>query len=339
VIEEHADAAGVTGARPVGVRPAWAALGPLVLLVAATPWVGNRYHVSFVFFLCLHIVMASSYDVLAGYMGYMNLGHGAFFGLGAYVYGLTLVHGGPIALGLLAALFAGAVLAVLVGAPLLRLREAYFAIATLGILKVLEVLATNLRDVTGGTTGLSIEPTRSTIPTYYAMLALCLLALGLNMIVAHSRLGLGLLGIRDDEAVAEASGIDTRRLKFRLLVLSSFLPGLAGGVYMWQLTYIDPASAFSADVSLGPVIMAMLGGTGTVAGPVVGAVFLTVLEEVLWSKVGKLQLAMYGTVLVLVGVFMPGGLMRSRPFAWLYRTLRFPDHYGYRVNARAGRQL
>ncbi|MBI4241334.1 MAG: branched-chain amino acid ABC transporter permease [Candidatus Rokubacteria bacterium] len=308
-----------------------------IVLAAVTPWLGSRYHVSFLFFLCMAVVLTATYDIGAGYMGYINLGHGAFFGLGAYVYGLTVTHGGPTAAALLLGAAAAALFAALVGIPLFHLRGAYFAISTFGILKIMEILAANLRGITGGTTGLSIAPTRSTFPTFYLMLVLAVAAVGLNAWIARSRLGLGLLGIREDEEVAEVSGIDTSRLKRVAFVLSALLPGLAGGVYMWQMTYVDPASAFGTSVSFAPIIMAALGGSGTVAGPVVGAVSLTLVEELLWSRLGYLQLAMYGAVLVFVGIFMPGGLMRSRAFGRAYAALGLPEHYGYRVGTRTVR--
>lgn len=315
-------------------RVLWIFILGLIGVAVATPWIGTRYHVSLVFFLCIHITMAVTYDIVAGYMGYINLGHGAFFGLGAYVYGLTITHQGNGALGLLLAVVAVATFAGLIGIPLFRLRGAYFAIGTFGILKLMEVLALNLRDVTGGTTGLSIPPTWSTIPTFYVMLFVCLLAIAVNAWVASSQFGLGLLTIREDEEVAEASGVNTGRVKRVVFVLSAPLPALAGGIYMWQMTYVDPASGFGAGVSFAPVIMAALGGNGTIAGPIVGAVFLFLVEEVLWSRLGYLQLAMYGVVLLFVGAVMPGGLMRSRVFSHAYRAVGGPDHYGYRIRAR-----
>lgn len=311
------------------VRTWWLVALLLLLVAAATPWLGNRYHISFMFFLLMRLVMTSTYDLVGGYMGYINLGHGAFFGLGAYVYGVTAKHASQAG-GLTLALLAAGLFALLMTAPLFRLRGVYFSIATFGILKLVEVLAANLEGLTGGTAGLSIAPTTSTLPTFYAMLALAAGAVALNAWVATSHVGLGLVSLREDEEVAESSGIDTRRVKRNVFVLSALLPGVVGGVYMWHLTYIDPTTAFGLEASFPPIIMAMLGGTGTIAGPLVGTVFLTLVEEVLWSRLGYLQFTMYGVVLVLVGIFMPGGLMRSRPFGRLYRGLGLPDHYGYR---------
>jgi branched-chain amino acid transport system permease protein len=325
-------AAAAPAVRP-GVRPIWWLVAAGVVAAAATPWVGSRYHVSLVFFFLMHVAMAATYDVVGGYMGYVNLGHGAFFGVGAYVYGLTVVAGGPPAAGLALAALAAGVFAGLLAVPVFRLRGVYFAIATFGVVKLMEVLAANLEPVTGGTAGLSIPPTTSTLPSFYCMLGAGVAAVAFNAAVAHSRLGLGLVSLREDEEVAQASGIDVRRLRQGVLVLSALIPGAVGGIYMWQLTYVDPVSAFGLEVSFPPVIMAMLGGTGTVAGPVVGTLFLTLVEEVLWSRLGYLQLTMYGVVLVFVGLVMPGGLMRSRWLRRAYAALA-PDHHGY----RAGRE-
>jgi branched-chain amino acid transport system permease protein len=307
----------------------------LVGLAMATPWAGSRYHVSLGFLFAMHLALAATYDIVGGYMGYVNLGHGAFFGLGAYVYGITVVQGGHPVLGLALAAGAAAAFARLVAMPLFRLRGVYFAVATVGILKLLEVLAVNLDGLTGGTPGLSIPPTPSTLTTFYLMLATAVAAVGLNAWVAYSQLGLGLVSLREDEEVAEASGVDVRRLKPAAFTLSAALPGLVGAVYLWQLTYINPTTAFGFEGSFAPIVMAMLGGTGTVAGPVLGTIFLTLVEEILWSRLGYLQLAMYGVVLAFVGLVMPGGLMRSRALGRASAALAIPDHYGYRsVRAR-----
>jgi branched-chain amino acid transport system permease protein len=314
-------------------KPSLPRAGTLLALVALgtglVPWIGSSYHISLFFFLFIAIVLAETYDILAGLTGYINLGHGAFFGLGAYTYGITIQNGGGTALALVLPPLAAMGFGLAMAYPLFRLRGAYFAIATFGVLKLLEVLASNLRDITGGTTGLSIAPTASTLITYYLGLGLCVSAVLLNAAIASSRLGLGLLTIREDEEVAEGTGVNTAYLKRQAMVLSAILPSWAGAIYMWQTTYVDPASAFGSNVAFAPVIMAMLGGTGTVLGPVIGAIFLTIIEEALWSHVGYLQLTMYGIALVCVGIFMPGGLMRSRIFAQLAVWSGFADHYGY----------
>lgn len=304
-------------------------LAAFAALVLVTPLTGNKYWMSFLFFLFLAIVLTETFDIVNGYMGYINLGHTAFFGIGAYVYGIIVLRDGGPLLGIVLASLGSALFAALIAVPLFRLRGAYFAIATFGVLKLMEILASNLTDITGGTTGLSIPPTNSTFITFYSAAVLCLAAILLNAWVANSRLGLGLLTIREDEDVAEGAGVNTALLKHSVLVLSSVLPSIAGALYMWQTTYIDPASSFGAHTAFAPVIMAMLGGAGTVVGPVVGAIFLTGAEDGLWSQFGYLQLTMYGVVLVCIGIFMPGGLSRSPAFSRLYASAGLGNHYGY----------
>jgi branched-chain amino acid transport system permease protein len=312
---------------------AWLLVGTLAAVSLATPMVGNNYYTSFMFFLFIAIVMTSTYDMVAGYTGYINLGHGAFFGIGAYAYGIAIVRTGSNFLSIPFALIVAVALAGLMAYPLFRLRGAYFSIATFGVLKLLSVLALNLRDLTGGTTGLSITPTDSLIPTYYLAFAACAAAILLNRWVAHSSIGLALLTIREDEEVAGSSGVNALFYKWAILMLSAALPGFVGAIFMWQTTYIDPDSAFGSNVAFTPVIMAMLGGSGTVAGPIIGAIFLTFLQEALWSHIGYLQLAMYGVVLVAVGLFMPGGLIRNKWFVRVYRALGFKDHFGYHASS------
>ena len=249
--QEPAILAATTGSRAETLRRRyWLVIAVLIIGALLVPLLGSRYHVSFMFFFCLALTLTATYEIIGGYMGYINMGHGAFFGLGAYAYGIIITYGGPIALGLLVAVIVVALFAWLLALPLFRLHGAYFAIATFGVLMVMLVLATNLRDLTGGTTGLSITPTESTIPTYYLMLLTAVMAMGLNAWVASSRFGLGLLSIREDEEVAEATGINTTRYKQGVMVLSSLLPGFAGGVYMWHMTYADPNSTFGAEVHL-----------------------------------------------------------------------------------------
>jgi branched-chain amino acid transport system permease protein len=315
---------------------AWLLIGLLAAISLATPMAENNYYNSFMFFLFIAVVMATTYDVVAGYTGYINLGHGAFFGIGAYAYGIAIARTGSNLVSVPFAVAVAVALAGLMAYPLFRLRGAYFSIATFGVLKLLSVLALNLHDLTGGTTGLSITPTESMMITYYLAFAACVAAILLNRSVARSSIGLALLTIREDEEVAGSSGVNTLFYKWMILMVSAALPGFVGAIFMWQTTYIDPDSAFGANVAFTPVIMAMLGGSGTVMGPVIGAIFLTFLQEALWSHIGYLQLAMYGVVLVAVGLFMPGGLIRNRWFARAYTALGFKDHYGFRAHSLSG---
>jgi branched-chain amino acid transport system permease protein len=293
----------------------------LWISLVALPWLGFSYGVVWIFLLAVYFTLALSYDIVGGYMGYMNLGHSTFFGLGAYTTAILLNHGFNLLASLLGALLLAALFAALISYPLFRLRGAYFALATFGLISLIEVLTVNLRDLTGGSGGISTPPGNHMLPAYYMVLGVAAASMVLSHLVARSKFGLALFSIREDEEVARAFGVPTSLYKGLALVISSAPASLVGGIYVWNMTYVSPESVFGLEIALSPIIMAMLGGTGIMIGPLVGAVFITLVQELLWTKVPYFHLAMYGTVLVLLGLFMPGGLVRTRwvkPFIqWL----------------------
>ncbi len=280
--------------------------------LVALPSLGFSYGVVWIFLLAVYFTLALSYDIVGGYMGYMNLGHSTFFGLGAYTTAILLNQGFNLFMALLAALILAALFAALISYPLFRLRGAYFALATFGLISLIEVLTTNLRDLTGGSGGISTPPGDHMLPSYYLVLAVAAGTMVLSQLVARSKFGLALFSIREDEEVAKAFGVPTTLYKGLALVISSAPASLVGGIYVWNMTYVSPESVFGLEIALSPIIMAMLGGTGIMIGPLVGAVFITLVQEFLWTKVPYFHLAMYGTVLVLLGLFLPGGLVRIR---------------------------
>ena len=280
--------------------------------LCALPWIGASYSLVLIFLLAVYFTLALSYDIVGGYMGYMNLGHSTAFGLGAYTTALFLNQGLGLPLSLGVAVLLTAVFAAVVSYPLFRLRGAYFALATFGMISLVEVVVNNLRDLTGGSGGISTPPGNRTLPAYFLVLAVAGGTMILSHYVSRSRFGLALLSIREDEEVAQAFGVPTSLYKCLALVISSVPASLVGGIYVWNMTYISPPAVFGLEIALSPIVMAMLGGTGTMLGPLLGAVFITLVQELLWTKVPYFHLAMYGTALVLVGLFLPGGLVRIR---------------------------
>ena len=304
-------------------------LGPL----AALPWLAVSYTLTLIFFLSVYLTLALSYDIVGGYLGYINLGHSTSFGLGAYTTAILLNQGCSLAVALGLAILLAAVFATLVSYPLFRLRGAYFALATFGLISLIEVVVTNLRDLTGGSGGISTPPGNNLLPAYYLAIVIVLVTMVFSYYLARSQFGLALFSIREDEEVSRAFGVPTSFYKCLAFVISSVPASLIGGVYVWNMTYISPHSVFGLEIALSPIVMAMLGGSGTMVGPVFGAIFITLVQEFLWTKVPYFHLTMYGTVLVLLGLFMPGGLVRTRWIQPLLQRLGLGEELTYFKNS------
>jgi branched-chain amino acid transport system permease protein len=292
--------------------PALLAAALALVLLAVLPWIASTYLVTFVYLALVSVALAQSYDWVGGHLGYMNLGHAAFFGLGAYAAGILLTQAFPAAVAFTAAGVVPAIFAAGIGFPFFRLRGAYFALATFGLVALMELLANNLEKVTGGALGLSLPPGNRLVPAYYLTLVLVAAMVGGTLWVSRSRYGLAMRSIQDDEEAAGTFGVHALRVKCAVLMLSAGVAGLAGGIYAWYITFLTPPAVFGLDRALSPVVMAMLGGSGTVLGPFLGAAFVNLLEEVLRVKVGAYVLTSYGVILILVGLFMPNGIASLR---------------------------
>jgi branched-chain amino acid transport system permease protein len=295
----------------------------LIAAIATLPLYVGSYFITFTILLFMYTILAESYDIVGGYLGYMNMGHASFFGIGAYSFGLLLNSGLGLPLSFFVSTIIVAAFAVLISYPFFRLRGAYFALATFGLIKLLELLAFNLKGLTGGSEGLTVASGYRIIPVYYMSFFLCAATIYTAHRISRSRLGLAFVSIREDEEVARAFGINTYRYKTTALIISSIFAGLMGGLYIWNIIFINPTAVFGLEIALVPIAMALLGGSGTVLGPIVGSLFITLVEELLWTKVPYLHLAVYGMVIAFVGLFMPGGLMRTRAAKSLLGKLGF----------------
>lgn len=274
-------------------------------------------------FTLMYVGLATAWNIMGGYTGYISLGHAGFFGFGSYALGLLLarlaIAGGysafllvPVA-GLLTALLAAAV-----GWFALRTREATFVIVTIAFMFMLQLLAENLTSLTGGGAGLGypIPPWRGdfyNIPFYYAMLVLALLALLASWSIRRSKFGLGLLAIRDDEDKALAVGVPAGAFKLTAFIVSAALVGMIGGVYGYYVTYIYPQFVVDPLIGISMVLMVFLGGLGTLWGPVLGALILEPAQLWLAYNYGasRLYLVLYSAVFLLVILLMPRGIIPS----------------------------
>jgi len=285
-------------------------VGVIGLLLALLPGSLSVYFRSFALFTMMYVVLALSWNIISGFTGYTSFGHVAFYGIGAYACAILVAdyrwHWLPT-LGVAAAL--AALVAYGLGYPVLRLKGPYFAIAMLGAAEGTRVVATVWDGLTHGGIGISFPSTENSMSTYYAMLVLMLVTTAVAYAVGHSRFGVRLNAIREDEVAAEALGIDTTQYKLAAFVLSAIFPAVAGGIQAYKVLYIDPPSVFFVQITIAMALMSMLGGKGTVVGPIVGAVLLYTAQELTWVNFPTAHLIAYGLFIVVIARFMPRGLM------------------------------
>jgi branched-chain amino acid transport system permease protein len=274
------------------------------------PWVGSDYATSFSIQLLIFLILAYSWNLIGGYAGYTHFGQVSFFGVGAYVGSLLIFHGGiPWYVAAVVAGFSGALVAIPLGGAMLRLKGPFFAIGMFGLARVLEAFALGFDSITGGGTGIYLKPLSDLRPLYYVVVAVAAVMVVLTWRLDNSRLGLKLLAIREDESAAESLGIPTTRLKIGTFVASAIAPAAMGSLYAVYLGFIDPPTAFAPNIELTTIAMVLLGGMGTVLGPLVGAVALSVVNEVLWANYPQIYLASVGVIVLLAVLFTPRGLV------------------------------
>ena len=285
-----------------------AALGALAVLALA-PGVLSPFMVQFVINLFMLAILAESWNIIGGFTGYASFGNVAFFGIGAYTTGVLMTKLGlPLAVALGAAGIVPMVFAAVIGLPILRLKGHYFAIATLGVAETMREVVYNV-EITGAGTGLVMPITRTPSLFFYLMLGILVAVTLVNVWLAHSRFGYGLVAIREDEDAAAAMGIDTARYKTIAFALSGAFAGLTGGVFAYWITFIDPDAVFRVIVTIQMIIMAVFGGAGTVVGPLLGALVLASVSEVLSTQLVALAELFNGLIVILVVLFMPKGLL------------------------------
>lgn len=292
--------------------------------IAVFPQFAELYFVSLALVVLLAIVLGASWNILSGYTGYISFGHAGFFGIGSYAGALLMIHN--VTVWWLAAIVAGLVTALValpIGALTLRLRGPYFAITMFGFAELARIVASSWDSLTGGGAGLYLPFLDDRTSNFYAMGLLAVTAIVAGYLIAGSGLGLKLISIREDEVAAQTLGIGTTGYKLAAFVLSAFFPGVAGAVYARQIGYIDPISVFGVIWSVRAVATTMFGGSGTVLGPILGGITLTLLAEWAWAQNPFAYQVVFGGLVVLVLLFMPGGVMRLlEQRHWIPRTRR-----------------
>jgi len=288
-----------------------------VVLLAALPFLAGNYYVRLATFLCMYATLALSWNFIGGYAGYPSFSTAAFVGLGSYVGALMQNAGVPMVLAWIAATLVVGAFATLAGVALLRLRGHYFAIGSIAMVEVLRLLASLWTDLTGGGEGLNVAilPGGADFAArvfLYAMLAVMVCAWLTALLVDRSRLGFGLRCIGQNEDAADMVGIGIERYKTAAYALSAVYCGTVGAIYASWVSYIAPDDAFSILLTLKVPVMAMLGGVGTVYGPVLGSAAFVLLEETVWARFLDWHQAILGAIVVLLVFALPGGLLGLR---------------------------
>lgn len=305
------------------MRRGWLVLG--VGLLAAPLVFQDPFYQRMIALVLLWAVLASAWNIVGGYAGQVSFGHAVFFGVGAYapllVY--TQWQGVPL-LGIPVGMAVSVGIAVLVGMPTFRLHGHYFSMATIAVAELIRLLVTNwefvgaARGLGGPATGRTIWDLsyRSSVPYYYIFLAVLASALAFTYRMERSRMGYYLRAVKSGERAARSLGVSSPRYKLYAMIASAVFTSLAGSLYAVMLGFVDPDSVFGILVSVQMVIMAALGGTGTLLGPLVGAALLIPLQTFANSLLGGegqgLTFILYGGIIILLSRFEPGGLLEIR---------------------------
>lgn len=272
--------------------------------------------------IAMFVALAYSWNVISGFTGYVSFGQVLFFGLGALITAELIIRASvPWLLAAVLAGVAAGLIAIPIGIVMLRLRGIYFALGMFGLVYIVSLLASQW-SFTGGSTGLIIPGTSATNLVLTTVVAIAALAFALNAFMARSAFGLQAKAIRDDEQVAQAMGVATTRVKVTAFALSAVLPAAVGGVIAYNRAFIDHSTVFDSSMDLQVIVFVLAGGIGTLWGPLVGAVVLTVASDQLSKAMPDYQLALFGLLVILVTILMPGGVVSAlNRFGWLRRDI------------------
>lgn len=277
------------------------------LVALIVPEFFSTYYVTVAFTLCMWIALTQSWTILSGMAGYISLGHVVFYGIGGYIVAVAW-RVLPIYVSIPLAGLATGLFALIIGYSVLRVRGPYFVILTFGIAELVKFILFYIEAAVGkpGRFMIGLPPIEQ---LYYIVLGLAVAATLLAWGVRRSKLGAGLIAIREDEEAAETFGVPVARYKVYAYVLSAIIPGMVGGLMGLRNTYMEVIHIFNPVVSFTIVTMAIIGGSDDARGPVYGALFLAVLYELLWSSMPQLYMIVLGALLIAFVLFAPNGIV------------------------------
>jgi branched-chain amino acid transport system permease protein len=283
-------------------------IGFIVAIALVPLFVKGEYVLNILFLLCLYTILSQSWNVLGGYCGQINLGQAAFFGIGALICRYIWTAGCPFPLALPAGALSSLILACIIGIPALRLRAHYFSIGTLGVAMIALITVQNALpgvDYLPSDLMSSFDP----VSRLYTSLVVTVLILAGVYGINHSKLGLALLCIREEEDAASATGINVVKYKIIAVAISAFIAGLAGGLFAYYYVSYYYYVPFELMWSFDPVLIVFIGGAGTIAGPIIGSICYILLKEIFALSLGQINVLIFGVVFILIVLFLPEGLV------------------------------
>lgn len=292
-----------------------------IIALALPSYLKNKFYMNIVIMVIFYAALSGSWNILAGYAGQLSLGHTIFFGLGAYTSTLLLVKMGVSPwLGLFAAVIVSMSIGALIGYPAFRLKGPFFTLATLAFSEVIRHIASFWKELTNGAMGINIpfKPGLSTMmfrtkePYYFIALGMLIIIILITYLIDRSKVGSYFIAIRENEDAAEAVGIPITRYKLYAILISSGLAAMTGVFYAQYILFIEPEAVFNINFSSQIALMSIIGGMGTIYGPIVGSVLLVPLNEIVrstFSGLNGLNFFIYGIVLIVVVTWMPKGIM------------------------------
>ncbi|MCB0209602.1 MAG: branched-chain amino acid ABC transporter permease [Anaerolineae bacterium] len=288
----------------------WLMVGVVLVALAVVPALpfSNNKVLTILVQLFIVAALASSWNILAGFAGQINLGHAAFYGLGALTTRLLWLAGWPLPLSFVAGGAAAALFAAIIGYPALRLRGIYFAIGTLAVAEALDVTVGNILPGNSALPGPQLV-SYNLVPRYYLSLSVLVAIVAVAFWLTGTKLGLGMMSVREDEAAAQAIGVDAFRHKMAAFVLSAFLAGITGSTFAYFHVSYYYQFTFTALWTFDAVLVTFVGGLGTVIGPLLGAIFFVVIRDVLATNLTNFHQVIFGVLFVGVVLILPGGLM------------------------------
>jgi branched-chain amino acid transport system permease protein len=292
-------------------RADWVALGVALVVLACLPaFALNPTTVRLLFVTLTWVATSVGWNLLGGFAGQVSFGFAVFYGLGAYASALLINAGVHPYAAFVAAAAVGAVASVIVGLPTFRMRGPYFAIATIGVTEAVRVVMSNL-EFTGGASGLRIVEKAAFEQTehYYTAVVVALVSVAASMLISKSKFGLALRAIRQDEDAAGDVGVNAFVCKLWVHAAAAALTALAGAAFARYAAFIHPQGVFSFNTSISILLMPVIGGLGTTAGAVVGGVVFGIVEEELVANFPQIHLLLYGSLLVLIVLAEPGGVV------------------------------